>query len=111
MKALFLNIILLIVAVSATAQIRPVESLPIAVNYSKTIHLIFPSAVKYSQAVTDFVAVDNPENVPHILRIKANSKSFSKQTTVSVGLKEAFSIPSMCPMLTVLNRQTISFLA
>ena len=63
MKALFLNIILLIVAVSATAQIRPVESLPIAVNYSKTIHLIFPSAVKYSQAVTDFVAVDNPENV------------------------------------------------
>ena len=37
MKALFLNIILLIVAVSATAQIRPVESLPIAVNYSKTV--------------------------------------------------------------------------
>ena len=90
MKALFLNIILLIVAVSATAQIRPVESLPIAVNYSKTIHLIFPSAVKYSQAVTDFVAVDNPENVPHILRIKANSKSFSKQTTVSVATEGGF---------------------
>ena len=64
MKALFLNIILLIVAVSATAQIRPVESLPIAVNYSKTIHLIFPSAVKYSQAVTDFVAVAKTGKVP-----------------------------------------------
>ena len=69
MKALFLNIILLIVAVSATTQIRPVESLPIAVNYSKTIHLIFPSAVKYSQAVTDFVAGGKPGNVTHIFRI------------------------------------------
>ena len=43
MKALYLSIFVLLAAVSATAQIRPVESLPIAVNYSKTIHLIFPS--------------------------------------------------------------------
>lgn len=75
---------------SAGAQIRPVESLPIAVNYSKTIHLVFPSAVKYNQAVTDFVAVDNPESVPNILRIKANRKSFSKQTTVSVATEGGF---------------------
>lgn len=66
------------------------ESLPIAVNYSKTIHLVFPSAVKYNQAVTDFVAVDNPESVPNILRIKANRKSFSKQTTVSVATEGGF---------------------
>ena len=85
MKALFLNIILLIVAVSATAQIRPVESLPIAVNYSKTIHLIFPSAVKYSQAVTDFVAVDEPENISAIFLVKGDSKKISKQTTPRVG--------------------------
>lgn len=36
------------------------------------------------------MAVDNPENVPHILRIKANSKSFSKQTTVSVATEGGF---------------------
>ena len=80
MKAICSFILALAVS-SAGAQIRPVESLPIAVNYSKTIHLVFPSAVKYNQAVTDFVAVDNPESVPNILRIKANRKSFSKQTT------------------------------
>lgn len=84
MKAICSFILALAVS-SAGAQIRPVESLPIAVNYSKTIHLVFPSAVKYNQAVTDFVAVDNPESVPNILRIKANRKSFSKQTTVSVA--------------------------
>ena len=69
MKAICSFILALAVS-SAGAQIRPVESLPIAVNYSKTIHLVFPSAVKYNQAVTDFVAVDNPESVPNILRIK-----------------------------------------
>lgn len=62
MKAICSFILALAVS-SAGAQIRPVESLPIAVNYSKTIHLVFPSAVKYNQAVTDFVAVDNPESV------------------------------------------------
>ena len=79
MKAICSFILALAVS-SAGAQIRPVESLPIAVNYSKTIHLVFPSAVKYNQAVTDFVAVDNPESVPNILRIKANRKSFSEHT-------------------------------
>lgn len=77
MKAICSFILALAVS-SAGAQIRPVESLPIAVNYSKTIHLVFPSAVKYNQAVTDFVAVDNPESVPNILRIKANRKSFQQ---------------------------------
>ena len=89
MKAICSFILVLAVS-SAGAQIRPVESLPIAVNYSKTIHLVFPSAVKYNQAVTDFVAVDNPESVPNILRIKANRKSFSKQTTVSVATEGGF---------------------
>lgn len=46
--------------------------------------------MKYNQAVTDFVAVDNPESVPNILRIKANRKSFSKQTTVSVATEGGF---------------------
>ena len=45
---------------------------------------------KNNQAVTDFVAVDNPESVPNILRIKANRKSFSKQTTVSVATEGGF---------------------
>lgn len=39
MKAICSFILALAVS-SAGAQIRPVESLPIAVNYSKTIHLV-----------------------------------------------------------------------
>ncbi len=76
MKAICSFILALAVS-SAGAQIRPVESLPIAVNYSKTIHLVFPSAVKYNQAVTDFVAVDNPESVPY-LGIKGQPEKFQQ---------------------------------
>lgn len=89
MKALYITILILC-TLTGNAQLRKVESLPIAVNYSKTVHLIFPSAVKYNQAVTDFVAVDNPETVPNILRIKANQKSFDKKTTVSVATEGGF---------------------
>ena len=61
-----LNLFLcLVFSVPCMAQIRPVESREISVNYSKTIHLIFPSAIKYYKSVSDFVVVDNPENVPH----------------------------------------------
>ena len=91
MKAICSFILALAVS-SAGAQIRPVESLPIAVNYSKTIHLVFPSAVKYNQAVTDFVAVDNPESVPNILRIKANRKSSASRRPSAWRPREVFSI-------------------
>ena len=38
-------------------------------------------------------------------------KASASRLPLAWRLKAAFSIPSMCPMLTVLNRQTISFLA
>lgn len=85
MKLLYTTVLILFTGFSAFTQIRKVESLPVSVNYSKTIHLIFPAAVKYYKSVTDFVVVDNPEAVPNILRIKANQQSFNKETSVSVA--------------------------
>lgn len=85
MKLLYTTVLILLTVLSGFTQIRKVESLPATVNYSKTIHLIFPATIKYKKSVTDFVAVDNPEAVPNILRIKANQQSFNKETTVSVA--------------------------
>lgn len=84
MKIIYI-VLSLLTALPGLAQLRPVESHEISVNYSKTIHLIFPTPIKYYKSVTDFVAVDNPENVPKILRIKANRSSFKRFTTVSVA--------------------------
>lgn len=87
MKTLYI-LTFLFLTLSGAAQLRKVESLPVTVNYSKTIHLIFPATVKYYKSVSDFVAVDNPEAVPNILRIKANQESFNKETTVSVATSD-----------------------
>lgn len=90
MKQAFYIFIYLVLAIPGHAQLRPVESREISVNYSKTIHLIFPTAIKYCQSVSDFVVVDNPENVPHILRIKANRDTFQRPTTVSVATEGGY---------------------
>lgn len=84
MKTLYI-LFCLVSAFPCLAQLRPVGSEEISVNYSKTIHLIFPTGIKYFQSVSDFVVVDNPEGVNKILRIKANRKSFKRATTVSVA--------------------------
>jgi len=75
---------------TAFSQLRPVESRPIQVNYAKTIHLIFPTAIQYANSISDFVICDNPENSPRILRIKANQESFNTETTVSVATEGGF---------------------
>lgn len=63
-------------------------SQPIVVNYDKTVHLIFPERVKYSKSVDDFVVLDNPEEAPHIVRVKANSKDFARSTTISIATED-----------------------
>ena len=85
MKAL-LFIFLLTLPLWATSQtLHKVGSKHIYVNYDKTVHLIFPSAVKYVKSVDSIVAVDNPEEAKRIVRIKANQRRFSKSTTISVA--------------------------
>lgn len=90
MKTCYILSLYLMTTLPCLAQLRPVESREISVNYSKTIHLIFPSAIKYCKSVSDFVVVDNPENVPKILRIKANRGTFQRPTTVSVATEGGY---------------------
>lgn len=89
MKKIYIFLFVL-TALPCLAQLRPVESREISVNYSKTIHLIFPTEIKYYKSVSDFVVVDNPETVKNILRIKANRDSFKRATTVSVATEGGF---------------------
>lgn len=68
--------------------LRKGSSMPIEVNYDKTVHLIFPEKVKYSKSVDDFVVLDTPSEAPHIIRIKANSREFERATTISVATED-----------------------
>lgn len=89
MKPLLISLtILLSFSFVSPQTLKKGTSQPIVVNYDKTVHLIFPERVKYSKSVDDFVVIDNPEEAPHIVRVKANSKDFTRTTTISIATEE-----------------------
>lgn len=77
--------ILFIATGACSAQLHSVQSIPIAVNYSQTVHLVFASPVKYYESVSDFVVCESPAEAPNIVRIKANTENFSERSNVSVA--------------------------
>jgi conjugative transposon TraN protein len=77
---------LLSVSVSSflSAQLTRIEPITVPVNYYQTVHLIFPATIKYYNSVGKYVSIDSPQEVPFVLRIKANGVGFS-ETNVSVA--------------------------
>lgn len=71
-----------------SAQLQQVQSIPIFVNYSQTVHLVFPVSVKYYESVSDFVACESPAEAPNIVRIKANTENFKEHSNVSVATED-----------------------
>lgn len=71
-----------------SAQLQQVQSIPIFVNYSQTVHLVFPVCVKYYESVSDFVACESPAEAPNIVRIKANTENFKEHSNVSVATED-----------------------
>lgn len=70
------------------AQLQKVQSIPIAVNYSQTVHIVFPVTVKYYESVSDLVVCESPAAAPNIVRIKANTENFKEQSNVSVATED-----------------------
>lgn len=85
MKALFFSLLLALPLGVKSQTLHKVGSQKIYVSYDKTVHLIYPSAVKYAKSVDSIVAVDKPEEAKSIVRIKANERDFKKSTTISVA--------------------------
>lgn len=89
MKRLFFIVCVLSINILCTAQtLNRLSSERISVSYDKTVHLIFPSEVKYVKSVDSLVAVNNPEEARKIVRIKANEKGFRKNTTISIATSD-----------------------
>lgn len=70
------------------AQLVRIEPIKLSVNYTQTVHLLFPSKIKYFSSVGDFVAIDNPEDVPFLLRCKAQVTDFNEVTNLTVATSD-----------------------
>ena len=54
------------------------------IGYEKTLHLIFPTEVKYYSIGGDYVIGEKVGNCPEIIRLKAAEENFPGETTLSV---------------------------
>ena len=61
-----------------------VEPYEMEVTYNKTSHLIFPSAIRYTDLGSDLLIAGKAEDSENVLRIKAAVRDFDEETNFSV---------------------------
>src|SRR5690554_5713841 len=61
-----------------------VEPYEMQVTYSKTSHLIFPSAIRYVDLGSEYLIAGKAEDAENVLRIKASVREFEAETNFSV---------------------------
>ena len=77
--------ILLLSFLSGKAQkIEELTAIPLEIGYEKTLHLIFPTEVKYYSIGGDYVIGEKVTNCPEIIRLKAAEENFPGETNLSV---------------------------
>ena len=67
------------------AQLIRVDPIKVQINYEETVHLIFPTEVRYFSSIDKYVSVNNPEAAKFILRLKSTEKYFKETTDISVA--------------------------
>lgn len=82
MKILLFTILLF--SASALHAQGTVKSYSIQVSFIKTIHIIFPGAIKYVDLGSDVIIAAKAPGAENVLRVKAARENFSEQTNMTV---------------------------
>lgn len=61
-----------------------VDPFRLEVTYNKTCHLIFPSAIRYTDLGSSYLIAEKAEDAQNVLRIKAAVKDFAEETNFTV---------------------------
>lgn len=68
----------------AKLSMGKVDPYEMYVTYSKTSHLIFPSAIRYVDLGSEYLIAGKAEDAENVLRIKASVRDFDEETNFSV---------------------------
>ena len=73
---IYITTLLLLFFLSGRAQkIEELTAVPLQIGYEKTLHLIFPTEVKYYSIGGDYVIGEKVANCPGIIRLKARKRT------------------------------------
>lgn len=79
-----LTLIVMLWAITTFAQHDQAIPTQIEVAYLKTVHISFPSKIKYVDLGSNLIIAGKADEVQNVLRVKAAFKGFSVQTNFSV---------------------------
>lgn len=91
-------IIICVVLYSPAVKAQSIEAMSaktLMINYEKTLHILFPSDIKYFNVGNEDVVGDNPSEARNILRLKANVEKFTGKTNISVVTADGKYYPYM----------------
>ena len=85
MKRILCYACLLLTVVQLHAQkIDELKAEPIEISYDKTLHLVFPTEVKYCSVGNDNILAEKVQAKPNIVRVIAAERGFSGETSLSI---------------------------
>lgn len=109
MKKLIIMFALLLGVVSVKAQSNDLyqgitKKLPyrqmvtpygVQVTFAKTVHIIFPSAVKYVDLGSNYIIAGKADGAENVVRVKATTEGFPGETNFPLSVRMAAFIPLM----------------
>lgn len=84
MKTYMLFILMLIPLFAHAQMIEELSATPLEIGYEKTLHIIFPTEVKYCNAGNDHILAEKVSAQPNIIRIIAAERNFPGETNLSI---------------------------
>ena len=81
---IYITGLFLLVFLSGKAQmIEELAATPLEIGYEKTLHIIFPTEVKYCNAGNDHILAEKVSAQPNIIRVIAAERNFPGETNLS----------------------------
>lgn len=85
MRRIYAIFLMMLSVLTARAQkLEELEAIPLEIGYEKTLHLIFPTEVKYLSTGNDNILAEKVAARPNIVRVIASEEGFDGETNLSV---------------------------
>lgn len=83
-KKISVFLFLLVMCINHLSAQQKAEPYPITVGFIKTVHISFPSKVKYVDLGSNYLIAGKADETENIVRVKAAYKGFKEETNFSV---------------------------
>lgn len=79
-----LTMLFIVASKTFAQQIDELAATPVEICYEKTLHIVFPTEIKYLSTGNDNILAEKVSSCPNVVRIIASEENFDGETNLSV---------------------------